>query len=162
MNQEAEPTDQKRETVDPYKASVTFRVDFADTDPQARVYYGNYFRYFDRARFAYWDAIGCDAAGVRRCEDETVLVDVAATYNAPVGFWELLTVRCRVARLGRSSLHTTYQVVAAPEGRLIAEGHATLVWIDPRTRQAVPIPDDIRRRIEAFEGLRLAGAAAGT
>ena len=148
-------------TVDLYQVSVTFRVDFADTDPQSRVYYGNYFRYFDRARFAYWEAIGCDEAGVRRCEDETVLVDVGAAYKAPVRFWEQVTVRCRVARLGRSSLHTVYQVTAGPDGRLIAEGHETLVWFDQRTNRPVPIPDDIRRRIEAFEGRRLGGAAAG-
>ena len=53
------------DTGDPYQVGVTFRVEFADTDTQARVYYGNYFRYFDRARFAYWEAIGCDGAGVR-------------------------------------------------------------------------------------------------
>jgi acyl-CoA thioester hydrolase len=145
------------DTGDPYQVGVTFRVEFADTDTQARVYYGNYFRYFDRARFAYWEAIGCDGAGVRRCEEETVLVDVGAAYKAPVRFWEQVTVRCRMTRLGRSSLHTVYQMTAGPEGRLIAEGHETLVWFDPRSNRAVPVPEDIRRRIEAFEGPRLAG-----
>jgi len=144
---------------EPYRAGVTFRVDFADADPQARVYYGNYFRYFDRARFAYWEAIGCDAAGVRRCEDETVLVDVGCTYKAPAGFWDLLAARCRVPRLGRSSLHTTYQITAAPESHLIAEGYETLVWFDPSTKKAVPIPEDIRRLIVAFEGPRLISSA---
>lgn len=138
-----------------FQAGVTFRVDFADTDAQARVYYGHYFRFFDRARFAYWEAIGCDAAGVRRCEDETVLVEVGATYNTPVGFWELLTVRCRVVRLGRSSIRTAYRVTAAPDDRPIVEGHETLVWFDPRTNKSVSIPEDIRGRIEAFEGPRL-------
>ncbi len=144
-----------------FQASVTFRVEFADTDTQQRVYYGNYFRFFDRARFAYWEAIGCDEAGVRRCEDETLLVDVGATYKAPVGFWDVLTVRCRVTRLGRSSIRTSYQVTAAPDDRLIVEGFETLVWFDPSTNKAVPIPQDIRRRIETFEGQRLAAADAG-
>ena len=143
-------------------AEVTFRVEFADTDTQGRAYYANYFRYFDRARFAYWEAIGCDEAGVRRCEDETVLADVGCTYRAPVGFWERLAVRCRVTRLGRSSLRTEYRATAAPDGRAIAEGFETLVWIDPRTKKAVPIPEGIRRRIETFEGSRLSGAGAGT
>lgn len=144
-----------------FQAGVTFRVEFADTDTQQRVYYGNYFRFFDRARFAYWEAVGCDEAGVRRCEDETVLVDVGATYKAPVGFWDVLTVRCRATRLGRSSIRTTYQVTAAPDDRLIAEGFETLVWFDPATNTAVPIPQDIRRRIETFEGQRLSAADAG-
>ncbi len=152
---------QKPGTGELYQAGVTFRVEFADTDTQARVYYGNYFRFFDRARFAYWEAIGCDEAGVRRCEDETVLVDVGATYKAPVGFWERLTVRCRVTRLGRSSIHTAYQVTAPPADRAIVEGFETLVWFDPRSNKAIPIPGDIRRRIEAFEGPRLALADAG-
>jgi acyl-CoA thioester hydrolase len=145
------------DTGDLYQVGVTFRVEFADTDTQGRVYYANYFRYFDRARFAYWEAIGCDEAGVRRCEDETVLVDVGAAYKAPARFWEQVSVRCRVARLGRSSLHTLYQVSAGPDGRLLVEGQETLVWFDPPTNRPVPIPEDIRRRIEAFEGSRLAG-----
>lgn len=143
-------------------AEVTFRVEFADTDTQARVYYGNYFKFFDRARFAYWEAIGCDDAGVRRCEDETVLADVGCAYKAPVGFWDLLTVWCRVARLGRSSLRTEYRATAAPDGRLIVEGYETLVWIDRQTNRSVPVPEDIRRRIEAFEGSRLSEARSGT
>ncbi len=147
--------------MDLYQAGATFRVDFSDTDPQGRVYYANYFRYFDRARFAYWEAIGCDEAGVRRCEDETVLVDVGASYKAPAVFWELVTARCRVTQLGRSSLSTAYEVTAAPDGRLLVEGRETLVWIDPRSKKAVLIPGDIRRRIEAFEGPRLAPADAG-
>ncbi len=141
---------------------MTFRVEFVDTDAQARVWYGNYFRYFERARCAYWEAIGYDAAWVRRCEDETVLVDVGATYKAPVGFWELLTVGCRVTRLGRSSIATAYRVTVAPDDRLIAEGHETLVWFDPASNKAVPIPPDIRHRIEVFEGPRLSPAKAGT
>ncbi len=84
-----------------------------------------------------------------------MLADVGATYKAPVGFWDLVTARCRVARLGRSSLHTEYRVTAAPADRLIVEGYETLVWFDPRTNKAVPIPEDIRRRIEAFEVVRL-------
>jgi acyl-CoA thioester hydrolase len=150
----------ERGTGNLFQVSVTFRVEFADTDTQGRVYYANYLRYFDRARFAYWEAIGCDEAGVRRCEDETVLVDVGAAYKAPVRFWEQVTARCRVARLGRSSLHTVYQVSAGPDGPPIAEGHETLVWFDLPTNLSVPIPDEVRRRIEAFEGTRL--PAAGT
>ena len=153
-------THQERRSGDLYQAGVTFRVEFADTDAQARVWYGNYFRYFERARCAYWEAIGCDAAWVRRCEDETVLVDVGASYKAPVGFWELVAVGCRVTRLGRSSIGTAYRVTAAPDDRVIAEGHATLVWFDRSTNKAVPLPEDLRRRIEAFEGARLDGGAA--
>ncbi len=66
MTREPHTRNHKPQTGDLFQAGATFRVDFADTDPQARVYYGNYFRYFDRARFAYWDAIGCDAAAGRR------------------------------------------------------------------------------------------------
>jgi acyl-CoA thioester hydrolase len=146
----------------PFQAQAAFRVDFADTDIQDRVYYANYFRYFDRARFAYWEAIGCDEADVRRCEEETVLVDVGATYRAPVGFWTQVTAWCRVTRLGRSSLRTAYQVTAAPGGRVIVDGHETLVWFDPRANKTVPIPEAIRRRIEAFEGPRLVGDDAAS
>jgi acyl-CoA thioesterase FadM len=65
-----------------------------------------------------------------------------------------------VTRLGRSSLRTEYRATAA-DGRTVAEGFETLVWVDPEGKASVPIPEDIRRAIEALEGSRLAAATAG-
>ncbi len=65
------------------EATVTFRVDYADIDAQGRAYYGNYIRYFDRARFAFWSAWGLSLDEIRRLEDETVLAEVETRYHAP-------------------------------------------------------------------------------
>ena len=128
-------------------AVAIFRVDYADIDAQGRVYYGNYTRYFDRARFAFWGACGFSADEIRRLEDETVLAEVATRYHAPAGFYDELEATARLTAAGRSSLHFAYQVTRASDGTLLAEGRAVLVSIEPGSGQARPLPAAVLDRL---------------
>lgn len=129
------------------EAVATFRVEYADIDAQGRVYYGNYTRYFDRARFAFWAACGFGADEIRRLEDETVLAEVEARYHAPAGFYDELQAAARLTAAGRSSLHFAYRVTRVSDGSLLAEGRAVLVSIEPESGQARPLSDAVRARL---------------
>lgn len=43
-----------------YSFEISFQVPFHDLDPMRIVWHGNYFKYFDKARFALFDAAGID------------------------------------------------------------------------------------------------------
>lgn len=129
------------------EAAVTFRVDYADIDAQGRVYYGNYARYFDRARFAFWDACGFGPDEIRRLEDDTVLAEVETRYHAPAGFHDELTAGARLTAAGRSSLHFAYRVTRASDGTLLAEGRAILVYIERETGRSLPLSASVRDRL---------------
>ncbi len=129
------------------EGAVTFRVEYADIDAQGRVYYGNYTRYFDRARFAFWAACGLSPEEIRRVEDETVLAEVETRYHAPAGFYDELRAAARLTAAGRSSLHLAYRVMRHADGFLLAEGRAVLVYIDPASGRPRPLPTSLRDRL---------------
>jgi acyl-CoA thioester hydrolase len=135
-----------------FSASTTFRVEYGDTDGQGRVFYANYWRFFDRGRCAYWMQLGLSEAEIRHIEQTTVMVDVHCTYRAPAVFWDCICVQTRVARLGRSSLRMEFAVVNDSTQVLMAEGHATLVYVDLTSNKSVPFAAEFRAKVQAIEG----------
>ena len=132
----------------PFKYSALTRVWFSDTDAQGVVYYGRYLPYFDHARTEYHrhlGAIGVDGA-------EFVMRASSVEYHAPARFDDLLECFVRVSRLGRTS--ATYENVAVrlPDDALMVTATQTIVLVDLATRRPVPIPDNTRAPIRAFEG----------
>jgi len=135
-----------------YPVSTTFRVEYAETDGQGRVFFANYFLFFDRGRFAYWERLGLTADDIRRLEQDCVIVEAHCTYHAPAGFYDLVTVHTRVAHLGRSSLRVEYRVINDSTETPMAEGYTVLVHVDLALNQSVPLPAELKSRIQAFEG----------
>jgi acyl-CoA thioester hydrolase len=134
-----------------FSASTTFRVEYGDTDGQGRVFYANYWRFFDRGRCAYWIQLGLSEDEIRHIEQATVMVDVHCTYRAPAVFWDAIGVRTRIAQLGRSSLRMEFAVVNDSTQVLMAEGHATLVYVDLPSNKSVPFPAEFKAKIQALE-----------
>lgn len=135
-----------------YPVSTTFRVDYADTDGQGRVSYTNYFRFFDRGRFAYWARLGLSVSEIKQIEHDTVMVEVQCTYRAPASFYDAISVWTRVARSGRSSIRMEFAIVNDSTTNLMAEGYATLVNMDLATNIAAPLHPELKARITALEG----------
>ena len=133
----------------PFKFSAFTRVGFSDTDAQGIVYYGRYLPYFDLARVEYHRNLG-----MLRSDSEHELVMRASDieYLAPARFDDLLEVFIRVSRIGRTSV--TYEMCAflVESDLLLVKAHQTLVLVDLAARKAVPIPDEFREKIGAFEG----------
>ncbi len=136
---------------DGYPASATFRVDYADTDGQGRVFYPNYFRFFDRGRFAYWVQLGLTEEEVKRIEHDTVMVEVHCTYRAPASFYDAVSVWTRVSRVGRSSMRMEFAIRNDSTETLMAEGDATLVNVDLTANKAIPFSPAFKARVAALE-----------
>jgi len=126
-------------------------VEYADTDGQGRVFYPNYFRFFDRGRFAYWAQLGLTGEEIKQIEHDTVMVEVHCTYRAPASFYDAVSVWTRISRVGRSSMRMEFAIVNDSTEALMAEGHATLVNVDLTTNKAVPFRPEFRERIAALE-----------
>jgi acyl-CoA thioester hydrolase len=138
-----------------YPASTTFRVEYAETDGQGRVFYANYLLFFDRGRMAYWVQAGLSEEEIKRIEHETVIADVHCTYRAPAGFYDVVSVHTRMARIGRSSLRMEFAVINDSTDVLMAEGYVTLVQVDLVANRSVPFADAFKARLYAFEGRSL-------
>jgi acyl-CoA thioester hydrolase len=134
-----------------YPASTTFRVEYAETDGQGRVFFANYFLFFDRGRFAYWEQLGLSADDIRAIEHDCVVVEAHCTYRAPASFYDTVAVHTRMARLGRSSLRVEYLIVNDSTATPMAEGYTVLVHVDLATNKSVPLPPELKARIQSFE-----------
>jgi acyl-CoA thioester hydrolase len=151
-----EPTDRKP----PFKFSAFTRVGFSDTDAQGIVYYGRYLPYFDQARVEYVRHLGLLAREAGPAE--LVMRASSVVYEAPARFDDLLEVFLRTKRIGRTSLTNEYCAVRVEDDELMCRAAQTLVLVALPERRPIPIPDDYRRAVAAFEGADLELAVLAT
>ena len=139
----------------PFKYSALARVWFSDTDAQGIVYYGRYLPYFDHARTEYHrhlhDAPFAEVPG------DLVMRALSVEYHAPARFDDLLEAFVRIRRIGTTSM--TYECAAyrLPDDELMVTAEVTVVLVDLERRRPIPIPDEVRETVRAFEGADLEG-----
>lgn len=133
-------------------------VRLADTDAMGHVNNANYLTYVEIARVAYYEQVTGNALpiGTHGAEEGMILADVRMTYRSPAFYGETLAVETRVERIGRTSFAMVHRMTA-PESRygparLIAVADSTLVSYDYQQECPIPVPDEWRAAMEAFEG----------
>ena len=131
----------------PFKYSALARVWFSDTDAQGVVYYGRYLPYFDHARVEYHRHLGQFAVEGA----EFVVRASHVEYHAPARFDDLIEVFVRIARVGRTSVGYECAAYRLPDDSLMVTATQTLVLVDLAARRPTPVPDELRRRLRAFE-----------
>jgi len=131
----------------PYKYAAYARVGFSDTDAQGVVYYGRYMPYFDLARTEYHRHLGRVHLGGIDFAMRAITVD----YVAGARFDDLLEVFVRVERIGTTSITYDHAAYRTDDDTLMSTAKTTLVCIALDERKAVPIPQEFRDQIEAFE-----------
>jgi acyl-CoA thioester hydrolase len=134
----------------PFKYSALARVWFSDTDAQGIVYYGRYLPYFDHARTEYHRHLA--NAAFAQAGGDLVMRALHVEYHAPARFDDLIEAFVRVKRIGRTSM--TYECAACrlPDDELMVTAELTVVLVDLDERKPVPIPDEVRATVRAFEG----------
>lgn len=130
---------------------------WGDCDPAGIVYFPRFFeRFHDAMERWFGDALGhpYDALITNR-RLGLPSVHTEADFRIPCRFGERLVVELRVPKLGRSSLELAYRVTALgePHPRLTGKTVCALMDLDstrPTYLRAMPWPEDLRARIEAF------------
>jgi acyl-CoA thioester hydrolase len=139
----------------PFRFAAYTRVGFSDTDAQGVVYYGRYLPYFDLARTEYHRHLpgGVIIPGA----PQFVMRASDIEYLAPARFDDLLEVFVRAAHIGQTSVTYEYAVyrISDDDETLMATARQTIVLIDHSTRVKLPVPDEFRARVSAFEGVSL-------
>jgi acyl-CoA thioester hydrolase len=133
-------------------------VRYADIDAQRHVNNAAFFSYMETARSRYlqrlglWDGEDFTTFGI-------ILAEATCTYRVPATYGQRLRVGVRAARLGTKSLEIHHTIEDTDTGQEMAAGKAILVAYDYHSNQSIPIPDEWRRVIAAFE--KLAPAESG-
>jgi len=133
-------------------------VRLSDTDAMGHVNNARYLTYVEIARVAYYEQVTGNALpiGVHGAEEGMILAEIRMTYRSPAFYGETVTVETRVEKIGRTSFAMIHRITA-PESRygrarLIAVADSTLVGYDYQTECPIPVPDEWRAGISAFEG----------
>ena len=135
-----------------FACAPTLRVRWAEVDMQKIVFNGHYLTYLDTAVAEYWRAIGVPypEGYVERYGNDMYLRKATIEYLGSARYDELLTVGCRVAKLGRSSMTFHFEIYReSDEAPLVT---AELVYVNAdATMKAAPLPDDLRRSVLSYE-----------
>jgi len=132
------------------------RVRWAEVDMQKIVFNGHYLTYIDTAIAEYWREIGLPYPHgyVERYGNDVYLRKATVEYLGSARYDDELTVYCRVAKLGNSSMTFVFEIhkegAAAPASPLVT---AELVYVnaDPKTMRPAPLPDEVRDKIRRYE-----------
>lgn len=122
---------------------------FRDTDAMGHLNNAVYLTYFEVARAAYW----LELTGTRNYHEVPfILAHTTIDFRSPAFVQERLLVGIRVARIGRSSFECHYRIAEEQADRLVCDGRSVQVIFDYARAVSCPMPDDLRARIQAFEG----------
>lgn len=138
---------------------VPIEVRFRDLDAMGHVNNAVYLSYFEQARLAFWLALHPGTAPGEAVAPERigfVLARAECDYASPVRLGERLLVGCRAGDFGTSSFAFDYRIVAAgtavdAEVRAVASGRTVQVTWDWAAGRKVPLSEELKRRIEAFQ-----------
>jgi acyl-CoA thioester hydrolase len=136
------------------------RVRWAEVDMQKIVFNAHYLTYIDTAVAEYWREIGLPypQGYVERYANDVYLRKASVEYLGSARYDDLLTLCCRVARLGRSSMTFAFEIYREAEPAPLLTAELVYVNADPATMKAAPLPEELRVRVTSYE--RVAPQAA--
>jgi acyl-CoA thioester hydrolase len=110
-----------------------------------------YFRYFESARIAYFEKIRymetMNATGLG-----PILASARCDFKRALTYPDKIFVGTRVSEMTVDRFVMQFRIVSEKLQKTAAEGDGLIVSYNYRERCKAPIPDEIRQRIEAFEG----------
>jgi acyl-CoA thioester hydrolase len=79
-----------------------------------------------------------------------LVIETQCNYFAPLAFPQTVEAGIRVARLGGSSVRYEVGLFAQGEPLTAAAGHFIHVYVDRESRRPVPVPEPLRKVLEAL------------
>ncbi len=126
------------------------RVRWAEIDAQQIVFNGHYLSYFDIGITEYWRAVGMPyPEGTAGTGGDLFAVRRVINYHPSARYDHLLDVCVRAARIGNSSM--TFEMGIFRDGERLISGEMVYVNANPETRKSLPLPEKLRKAIEAYE-----------
>lgn len=134
-----------------FRVVIDQPVDWADMDSFRHVNNVVYFRYFENARMEYFSRIGwwdyMTETGIG-----PIVASTQARFRRPVKYPDTLRAGARSISIGSDRFTIRHVLVSKATGEMVTEGDAVIVSLDYRNNVKVPIPDELRRRIEKLDG----------
>lgn len=150
-----------RELLSDYPVVIEFPVSWSDMDAFGHVNNKMYFRYFEDARFAYFNSAGvADMSQVSGVPAgiAPVLAETSCRFKVPLFFPDTVAIGARVVDIAEDRFTVEHAVASEKMGLVVAEGKARVVTFDFSRQEKAPLPESWLRAIQAVEA-RVGGAA---
>lgn len=129
-----------------WPVSVEVKVPWRDIDVAGHVNNAIYFAYMETARVEAYLAM----LGKSRAEDvDFIVARAACDFQSPAYMGETLVVKVWPTRVGTTSFTFKYELRDQASGRLVATGETVQVMYDYARKSKRPIPDGVRKLLEA-------------
>jgi acyl-CoA thioester hydrolase len=131
---------------------LSIPVAWGDMDAMGHVNNSVYLRYYESARIAYFERVGfleeMASSGVG-----PILHSARCRFRLPLTYPDQVRVGASVPEIQADRFTMLYRIVSEREGAIAAEGDGIIVSYDYRERRKTPLPERVRERIQALEGL---------
>jgi acyl-CoA thioester hydrolase len=136
-----------------FRFSHPIEIRFSDLDQMAHVNHAKYFTYMEMARVLYVrDVLGWPGG---RDPQGAIMARIDCDFRTPLALGDPIRVYARVSRIGDKSFDFEHVIVREIDQAEAARGVGVLVAYDYLREQSIPVPEEWRARMIAFEpGLR--------
>lgn len=133
--------------------STKMKIRFGDCDMFGHLNNAKYITYMEQARVDYFrDFPGINfQAPQESVKHSMILAKVVCDYKSPAFMDEVIDVKIRTSKLGRSSFEMEYELSEERTGRVIATGMTVGVMYDYEAKKTCPIPEDFREKFSEIE-----------
>ncbi|HEX7680152.1 MAG TPA: thioesterase family protein [Thermoanaerobaculia bacterium] len=127
---------------------VPWQVIFRDVDAFGHVNNAVYLTYFEWARAQLWFAL-TGAAGVP-ADIGFIVARAEINFRLQIEM-EPIDICIRIDEMRTTSFDTVYEIRKRPNGMVAATGKVVVVLFDWKTQTKMPISDELRRKVQAFQ-----------
>ncbi|OZI64896.1 tol-pal system-associated acyl-CoA thioesterase [Bordetella genomosp. 4] len=132
------------------EATFNIRVYYEDTDAGGVVFYANYLKFLERARTEWLRELGVQQSALVADESRMFVVhSLDMSYRKPARLDDLITIRSRVTRVGRASIH--FDQRAERDGELLARGNIQICCVDAVHLRPAALPAVVRAKLESLQ-----------
>jgi acyl-CoA thioester hydrolase len=110
--------------------NMEIRIYYEDTDCGGVVYYGNYLKYFERARTEYLEERGLSITGLMKKGTVFVVVHAEVDYRSPARYGDRLVIETVVSDMTAASFTFSHVIREQESQRVVVEGSARLAATD--------------------------------
>ena len=127
---------------------------FRDTDAMGHINNAVYVTYLEVARQVYWARLDAHS-DYRRVP--FILAHVTIDFRSEALVNEVLEAGLRLEWIGDKSFAFGYRIWEKTGGRAVVEASTVQVCYDYGSKKTMPMPKELRRALESFEGRTLPG-----
>ena len=125
-------------------------VEWGDMDALQHVNNVEYFKYFQKARIAYFEKNSSEDLFVES-RISTILASTECKFIYPLKYPDIISIGARVDSIADQYFTMKYAVISHENQKLVAVGGAKVVMFDYDKNMKASVPQEVKKRILNFE-----------